>query len=513
MNKTALANVLGRLILLIGAFMVIPLAIEFHCARYALTRPVLSFLAAIALSALAGVGMVKRFKKQDEAVGVREGFAVVSLGWITVAFFGSLPFAFSGLFGSFTDCYFETMSGFSTTGATILTRTKTLPNAIESLGEIAPGLLFWRSMTHWLGGMGIVLLTVAILPALGVGGYQMFKAEVPGVTAEKITPRVAQTAKLLWGIYILFSVAETLLLWPKMPLYDALCHTFGTMATGGFSTKNASIAYYHSVYVDVVIMIFMFFAGCSFVLHWHVLHGRPMMMLRNKEFQFFVGLLVLATVLITISLSVSPLHNPGNLYSADNLTEEAARLTSLGARVRQALFQVLAATTTTGYCTSNFDVWPTFCGLLLVAMMFVGGCAGSTGGGMKVRRIMLLIKAGLREIRKVTKPSAVIPIKIGDEVTDESIMSSILAFFVLFMLSLVGASIVMALMGLDVVTAVTSVVATLNNIGPGLAKVGAIQNYSHIPTLGKWVLIFCMLLGRLELFSVLILFSPATWRR
>jgi len=465
-----------------------------------------SLLWSMAISLAVGGAMALLFRKPRTNAGPREGFAVAGLGWIALAGLGALPFFLGGYIPSYVDCYFEAMSGLTTTGASILTSAGgELPTDIEALPK---SILFWRSYTHWLGGMGIIVLSLALLPLLGVGGMQVYRAEVPGPTADKLVPRVRQTTKLLWGIYVLLSAAQCLLLWlhPGVTLFDAMCHTFGTMATGGFSTHSASVGYFDSVYVDIVIIVFMLLAGANFALHYAGLHGRLRAYIRNGEFMTYFGFLAGGTLLATVLL---------------------AGRTGPGEALRQAAFHVVSITTTTGYTTQNFDVWPIVIRLVLLVLMFVGGCAGSTGGGMKNIRILLLIKHAGTEMRRMLHPQAVIPVRLDGKAVKDRIIQSVQAFAVLYVLVFVAASVAMTCVllvwpdaidpaGAEVssdtamVTAVSSVAATLNNIGPGLGHVGPgdVRAYSWVPPAGKVVLILCMLIGRLEVFSVLLLFAP-----
>ena len=451
-----------------------------------------------------GVALICRRPRTN--AGPREGFAVAGLGWIVLAGLGALPFYLGGYIPGYIDAYFETMSGLTTTGASILTAGGgELPTDIERLPMC---MLFWRSYTHWLGGMGIIVLSLALLPLLGVGGMQVYRAEVPGPTADKLVPRVRQTTKLLWGMYVLLSAIECVLLWahPSVTLFDAMCHTFGTMATGGFSTHSASVGYFNSVYVDVVIIVFMLLAGANFALHYAGLRGKLMAYLRNGEFLTYLTVLGLATLVIAALLA-------GSVGAGEGL--------------RQSAFQVVSITTTTGYTTQNYNVWPIVTRLVLLVLMFIGGCAGSTGGGMKNIRILLMLKHAGAEMKRALHPQAVIPVRLGGRAVKNRVVQSVLGFAVLYVLVFVVASLVMAAVlmtwpdaidpaGKDVssdtamVTAFSSVAATLNNIGPGLGHVGPgeVRAFSWVPPVGKIVLILCMLIGRLEVFSVLLLFAP-----
>ncbi|MBU0754758.1 MAG: TrkH family potassium uptake protein [Planctomycetes bacterium] len=432
--------------------------------------------------------------------GTPEGFASVTLGWVLVALLGAIPFILSGAVPRVVDAVFETMSGLTTTGATIVTDIEGLP----------PGVLFWRSFTHWLGGMGIVALSVAVLPVLGAGGTMLFRAEVPGPTTDKLAPRIAQTAKILWYIYATLTLAEVGFLWIlDMPLFDAFCHAFGTMATGGFSTKTLSIQAYGPA-VQWVIVVFMFLAGVNFVFYFHLIRGRIKPFFMNSEIRLYIALLVVTTLMITFSLYLTPAED---YAGRDPGYKAGAGYDSLGKAFRDAAFQSVSIMTTTGYCTENFDVWPQICRYLLVMLMVVGACAGSTGGGMKVVRLLLAIKIAVREIRRLVRPRTVFNIKIeGTSIPDE-VIGNTAGFFIIYFMVLGLGAVFMHLLGLNLETSTTSVLACMSNIGPGLAGVGAKMDYSRIPEAGKLFLSFCMLLGRLEFYSVLLLFLPLTWRR
>jgi trk system potassium uptake protein len=533
MNKKTVFYVTGRLTMVLAAIMLVPLVIAFYYnfpksfSEIFTDSEKLGLILAIVLSAGFGFLMTIIFRSNKELEGIKEGFAIVSLGWVSLAFWGSIPFfvyflaqlhhvTFSGIALSFTDAYFEICSGFTTTGATILADVEIIPR----------GLLFWRSLTHWLGGMGIITLAIAIFPAMGVSGYHMFRGEVPGPTAERIQPRLAQTAAILWGVYALLSLVEViLLLFGGMDWFDALCHTFGTMATGGFSTKNASIGYYDSSYIDWVITLFMILAGMNFLIHYRVLRGRFTDFFNNKELHFYLGTIVFTVVLfsgVLYTAGIKPEHHAVVHYQfAPRHPEEfrihhesqAEQVSTLYGAVRYASFQVVSIVTTTGYGTADFDLWPNLCRFGLVILMFWGGCAGSTGGGMKMIRVMVVLKAGWRELSKMVRPHLIAPLKIGGSSMKEDQVTNIAAFFILFAMIFVLCSLLMMLFVPDLVTGIASVAATLGNIGPGLSGVGPTQTYEWIPIPGKWILIICMLLGRLEIFTILLALRPSFWKK
>ena len=495
MNLKLVLYTLGNLLICLSAVMLCPLLIALYRRD---ESDLQAFIVSFCFTSIVGL-ILRLTTKSNQGLGNKEGVAVVSLGWIVTALFGSLPYLFNRVFAEagrnwlveFSFCYFESMSGFTTTGATVLREIEHLPHAI----------LFWRSLTHWLGGMGIVVLALAILPMLGVGGMQLYRAEVPGPQKDRLTPRIAQTAKLLWGVYVLISAIEMLLLWlGGMTGFDALCHTFGTMATGGFSTQNSSIGQYNSVYFDVVIIIFMFLAGTNFSLHYRALRGDFKSYIRDSEFRFY-GLTLFLCIGLIVWNTMTARVNGQVVFD------------SLGTALRYAAFQVVSIITTTGYGTFDFEQWPALSQFILLILMFFGGCAGSTGGGMKHLRILLLIKQGYVEIKHLILPHAVLLIKLGDRVVPQEVMTNILGFLFFFIAIVTMVTCIMAALGLDLISAAAATIATMGNIGPGLGSVGPIDNYAHIPTLGKFILCFCMLLGRLELYTVLVLFAPELWRR
>ncbi len=480
-NFIVVINVLGLLLALSGTLMLVGIPFSIYYG----SNDIGAILSASGLTILVGVGSWALTNHADRTdIGKREGYLIVTLGWVIMSMFGALPFVFSGAIPSFTDAFFETMSGFTTTGASIL-------NDIESLPR---GVLFWRSMTHWIGGMGIIVLSLAILPILGIGGMQLFIAEVPGPTPDKIHPRVKETAKRLWSIYVLLTVVETILLMlGGLSLYDAFNHSMATMATGGFSTKQSSISEF-SPYVQYVIALFMYLAGINFALHYFALKTRFERIWGNEEFKLYSTLVLVVTALLTAGL----------IFHHDLPLEQA---------FRDGLFTTLTIITTTGFATADFELWATPLLFMVFILMFTGGSSGSTGGGIKIVRLLVVIKNGWVELRRLLHPRAVIPVRLNRRGVAPSIVSNVLAFFVIYLLIFLLSSLVMTAMGLDFLSAMGSVIATLGNIGPGIGDVGPTDNYANIPVGGKWFLAFLMLLGRLELFTVLILLTPIYWRR
>ncbi len=412
---------------------------------------------------------------------------LVATSWLLLGVFGGLPYLFDGAFTNPADAYFETISGFTTTGSTVMTE----------IAANSYALHWWRTLTHWLGGMGIIVLFVAIFPQLGVGGKFLFKSEVPGPITEGLKPKIKQTAAALWWIYVAFTVVEAIILWLLgMTVHEAITHAFATMATGGFSTRNGSVGEFDSATIDFVISFFMIAAGINFGLYFEAWRGGIKRALKDRELWVYLGIISVVTAIIT-----------WNIRGIDD--RHASTFDSL----RYALFQVVGVITTTGFGTDDFDVWPPLSKLLLIFLMFAGGMAGSTAGGIKIIRFMVLFKAIYAEIYKVFRPQSIRAIRIGNSVIPREVISSIMGFFALAMVTFAVASLYMAYLGLDIVSAVTSVAATLFNIGPGLARVGPTQNFAFIPTSGKVVLSFCMILGRLEFMTLLVLLLPDFWRR
>ncbi|MFQ5770568.1 MAG: TrkH family potassium uptake protein [bacterium] len=480
MDFKAVLHVLGALLVFVGLTLLLPMGFALYYNEGDFFALLWSLLITIAI----GVLLWKLTPAKPE-LKIREGFAVVTFGWILLAGFATLPFLLSDVKISFTDAFFETMSGFTTTGATILTDVEALPH----------GLLFWRSLTHWLGGMGIIVLSLAILPMLGVGGMQLFKAEVPGPQVDKLRPRVQDTAKILWGVYVLFSVIELVLLKVGgMTLFDAACHTFGTMATGGFSTKNAGIGYYQSTYIEYVITFFMIIAGTNFALHYRAIKGQFRSYFHSSEFRFYLGVIGLATILVFLDLRYVHHFSPSSSFE-------------------KSIFQVTSLMTTTGYHSADYETWSVSSQLILIVLMFIGGCAGSTGGSIKVIRIYLTVKYSLVQLKKLLHPNAVIPIRMSNRSIPPQAITDILGFLLLYITIFVLASIFMSFLGLDIITSVSTVVSTLGNIGPGIETIGPTENFAHIPTLGKWVLSFLMLTGRLEIYTVLVIFNRNFWKK
>ncbi len=481
MRIRPLLGILGVLLVSVGIAMLtaVPVSLSFRGSD---TQ---ALLVSSLITIGAGLFLMQFIRSlRDEELRAREGFAIVSFGWIIAPVFGSLPFLLSGYIPNFTDAYFETVSGFTTTGASILRNVEGLPH----------GLLYWRALTQWLGGMGIIVLSLAILPLLGVGGMQLFKAEFAGPTKDKLTPRMAETARLLWGVYVLMTAAETVLLMAGgMSLFDAVCHSFTTIATGGFSTKNASIAHYDSAYIDGVITFFMFAAAVRFPLHYAALRGKFSVYRQDDEFIFYTisfaaGVAIVGAVLI-------------QQFDMELLQS-----------LRYASFNVISIMSSTGFATADFVLWAPLGQIVLLFLMFPGACAGSTGGGMKNLRVLLLLKTAVNEFQKLIHPKAIVPVRYNGKVVEQEILFTIAGFIILFLVTFSVGAMVLTATGIDLVTSFSAVASAMSNVGPGFGTVGPMANYAHFSDIAKWVLGMSMVLGRLEIYTVFVLFSKAFWR-
>lgn len=484
MNYKIIFQLLSVLLLIVSGFLGAAMGVGLLYGEGAET--VRAFFIPIA-GAVVFFMMVRLFiwKKGPSFLSPKSGFLFVTLAWIGASALGALPFFLSGSVPSYTDSFFETMSGFTTTGATILSNVEALPRS----------LLLWRSTTHWLGGMGIVVLTVAIFPLLGFGGLHLMEAEAPGPSVDKITPRVAGTAKILWLIYIGFTLAQTVLLMlGGMDWFDAMNHSFATLATGGFSTKNASVAHYNSSYIDAVITIFMVLAGVNFTLHFKLLTGKFREVVRDSELKLYLAIFFVAAFAIAWDLL-------GSNYSA------------FGESFRFASFQVATILTTTGFATADYTVWSSFSQSVIFALMFIGGCAGSTGGGIKVIRILTLLKMSFTEMKYLMHPQGVFGVFVNGKYLKKNIVYDIAALVFLYFVVFFVVVLIVASGGYDVLTSLSGTIACLGNIGPGFGKVGPVLNYGLFPGYIKWVLSITMLIGRLEVYTVLILLTPAFWKK
>lgn len=456
----------------------------------------------IALAAITtmfvGVFAMYYTRGHRKEVKKREGYIIVTFGWIVMSLSGMLPYIFSGAVPEVTNAFFETVSGYTTTGASIM-------DDIEAMPE---GILFWRSLTHWIGGMGIIVLAIAILPLLGIGGMQLFAAEAPGPSADKLHPRITDTAKRLWLIYVGYTLAETLLLkLAGMSFFDAINHAMATLSTGGFSTKNASVAYWNDQpLIQYIITLFMFLAGINFVMSYFAFKGKIRQILKDEELKLYTILIVVATILVATMI----------YYNAHLTNETPGYPMVLGkweSSFRHALFQVVSVITTTGFVSANFMAWTPFLTIFFFGLFFSGGSAGSTAGGIKLVRHLIIIKNGLLEFKRTLHPNAIIPVRFNGKMVDQNIVYNIIAFFVLYMLLFIIGALVLGLFGLDFESAIGGAASSLGNVGPAMGELNPVSNFNSLPMLAKWWCSFLMLAGRLELFTVLILLTPYFWRR
>ena len=482
MKLPVVFRVLSVFLMIISIFLLTPVLVALFYKEYGMVR---HFLIPVGANIVISTALFWGLRRRGNlSLSIRGGFLFVTLAWLSASATGALPFYLSGSIPSYADAFFETMSGFTTTGASILTRIEGLPYSI----------LFWRSLTHWLGGMGIVVLTVALFPLLGIGGLQLLKAESPGPSVDKITPRITETAKILWIIYIVLTVLETaLLMFGGMNLFDALTHTFGTLATGGFSPKNSSVGFYNSGYIHVVITVFMYLAGVNFILYYRLIRRDTLSIIRNTEFKVYTIIMIAATLLIAIDLY-------GSTYE------------TFSESLRYAGFQAASILTTTGFATADFAAWPSVAKITLFGLMFIGGCAGSTGGGMKVVRIVTVVKQGLNELRYLIYPRGVFRIHLNRRVIRKDTVYVITGMVSLYLVTLIVTSFVVATSGTDIITSFSTALVTLGNIGPGFGLVGPTQNYAFYPDYVKWFLSIIMMIGRLEIYTVLVLLSPIFWK-
>ncbi len=484
MSRRRLLSVIGAVVGSTGLAMLIPVVTALIYREYGDAWQ-------IALAALVTMGagfFAWQYGRSESRAQLtaREGFVIVGMTWIAMTFFGTLPYLFTGEILDLTDAFFETAAGYSTTGASI----------VPDPGELPKGILLWRALTQWMGGMGIIVLSVAILPLLGVGGVELARAESPGPTPDRLTPRFRETAKRLWLVYVVFTVAEVILLWlGDMTLFEAIAHAFTTMSTGGFGTDARSMGAF-SPYVQWVVIVFMFLAGTSFALHFRAL-TKPREYLRNAEFRLYGGIVLVATTVAVIGTWAD----------------------EIGDVIRDSLFTMTSLVTTTGYATADFGAWPAALQIMVFGLMFVGGMAGSTGGSMKPYRLGVLYQASKTDLRKVIHPRGVFPVRLGSNVVPDEIIKSVQSFFLLYMFIFMTGTLAFGIIadlhgtGFDLVTSASAVASSFGNVGPGLGAVGPASNYVLVPDLGKWLLSFLMIVGRLEIFPVVLLFTRELWRR
>jgi trk system potassium uptake protein TrkH len=495
LNLKIIVSFLGLTAILNGIFMLF--AVPFSLYRNEPTY--IGILTAGLVTIAIGFLMWAYNRDAPKHLHKREGYIIVTLGWLILTITGSLPYLFTGTIPNFVDAIFETISGYSTTGASIINDIEALPN----------GILFWRSATHWIGGMGIIVLTIAILPLLGIGGMQLFMAEAPGPSADKMHPRITQTAKRLWLMYVSLTLTEFFLLKiAGMTWFDAINHAMATMSTGGFSTKNSSIAYWNNMpLIQYIIIVFMFIAGTNFILTYFALKGKIKKIFQNEEFKYYFFGSLLMTLCITIIIQYFQI--PG----IESTINHPMPWGSLESSFRHAGFQVVAVLTTTGFVSADYTTWNTLATMLIFSLFLIGGSAGSTSGGVKIVRHIIMIKNSVLEFKKLLHPNAIIPVRYDGKGVSKTIVFNILSFFVLYMLIFITSAIILSFMGLEFDSAIGAAASSLGNVGPALGSLSPVDNYAHLSDTAKLFCSFLMLIGRLELFTVLILFTPFFWKR
>ena len=489
-NHKIILYFIGFLLLFNGGFMFVSSIVSYYY-KDGITMDMI--YSGIIVSLIGGLLLFLN-RNHDKQLNKREGYLVVVLGWLAMIFTGTLPYLLTGTIDGFSNIIFETTSGFTTTGATIL-------NDVEAMPE---GILFWRSITHWLGGMGIIVFAIAILPLLGIGGMQIFSAESPGMNTDKLHPRITDTAKRLWLIYLLFTIIETLLLtFAGMSVFDAINHSMSNIASGGFSTKNESLGFWNDQpLIQYIVIFFMFIAGTNFVLSYFGFKGKFRKIIKNDEFKIY-SLFIAAFTLIVTSVIY---------FNTNFLSELTGGFTRIEEVFRHALFQVVSIITTTGFTTTDYTAWGPLLLLIFFGLMFVGGSTGSTAGGFKVMRHLLIIKNGLLQFKRILHPHAILPIRYNEKSVSSEIMFNILGFFIVYMLSFIAGALVFSILGLDFESSLGVSASSLGNVGPSIGDFGPSSNFYNLPVLAKWWSSFLMLLGRLELYTVLIIITPYFWR-
>lgn len=479
-NLQPIARVIGVLLMIIGGMMLLCLPFSFFF-KSGDGWPIFQ---SSSICIICGLPLWLYKFKGNTTLNKREGYLIVALGWLAMVTFGALPYLLSGQIPDLIDAFFESISGMTTTGATVITDIEAIPK----------GILFWRSMTQWIGGMGIIVLTVAIFPLLGIGGIELFVAEAPGPTSDKLHPRIQETAKRLWLIYVMLTLVLCIILFATgMTFYDAINHAMTTMATGGFSTKNASMAHYDLPAIQYPIVFFMLLAGTNYTVIYYGLKGKFSKVWQSDEFKAYLGLVLFLTLVITFGV-----------YQATDLSIEKA--------FRNSIFQIASLVTTTGFVSADYTSWSSGLTMLFFILLFLGACAGSTSGGIKLVRHLVFFKNSILEFKRILHPKALVPLKINGQVVRGRIITHIIIFLLLYLFLFLFGSIVVSIMGLDFKTAIGAVATSLGNVGPGIGKVGPLDNFAWLPAPVKLFLSFLMLLGRLELFTILVLFTPYFWR-
>lgn len=518
-NSPIVLNVIGILMMMNGLFMSMSLVIELIYQEGLMNAWIISSVSTFVIGFL----IYYKTKNAPKVITNREGYLVVGLGWVILTLTGTIPYVISKSFleqavveannFGIINMFFESVSGYTTTGATLLNDIEIVPHS----------LLFWRSLTHWIGGMGIIVLTIAILPFLGIGGMQLFIAETPGITADKLHPRITDTAKRLWLIYFIFTVTQMLLLYfAGMDWFDAINHAFSSMATGGFSTKNESVGFWNNMpLIQYIIVVFMFLGGTNFVLNYYLLKFNFKKILKNEEFRFYLGILLVAVSILTFLVYQYGNPSLSNFnHQNDTITSHGVDSYSLESSFRYSIFQALAIITTTGFVVSDYTSWHPLAGMIFFAFMFLGACAGSTSGGVKIIRHVLLIKNGWQEFKRILQPNAIIPVQINQKAVSQKIVYQVLAFFMIYMLIFIFGSIIMSFLINDsvpsdkmLISSITVTASSLGNIGPAFGYFSPVDNFGALSDVGKLFSSFLMIIGRLELFTILIILTPAFWKK
>ena len=483
-NWKLISKLLGSLLITESLFFLICIAVDLIYGE----NTWIYFLESALLASVLGVSGLFFGRNANSFIGKREGSFIVTATWLSFSVIGMLPFMFSGAIPRVEDAFFETMSGFTTTGASILNNIESQPHAI----------LFWRSATHWIGGLGIIVISMALLPVFGFSGIQVFSAEATGPTKDKIHPKISETAKRLLLIYVALTLSETILLKiAGMTWFDAICHSFGTIATGGFSTKQASIGYYNSPLIEYIIIFFMIFSGVNFSLYYFFFKWKFDKVLKNEELRTYLAVITVFTIIIALT----------------NFDFSSATFVSFEKMIRDSLFIVSSTISTTGFVTVNYGVWPTYTWILVLILMLIGSSAGSTAGGMKVIRVLLTTKYSYYELKRMIHPNAIFPVRYNEHVLQENVIARILSFVVLYFLLIIFGSLALSFTGMGFLESLSGQITCLSNVGPGLGGIGPVFSFSEIPVIAKWILSFSMMVGRLELFTVLVILTPVFWKK
>jgi trk system potassium uptake protein TrkH len=484
-NTRMVFRTMGALLLLESIFMAIAMGVSLWYKE----ADTGIFLISTIITLLAGVIGLCIGRRAESRMGEREGYVIVAMVWVVFSAFGLLPYYLSGQVPSFTDAWFESMSGFTTTGATI----------IPDLDVITHGLLFWRSLTQWIGGMGIIVLSIAILPIFGLNGMQLYAAEVTGLTYEKLSPRISDTAKMMWTTYVILTACEILGLWLcGMPIFDAVCHSFSTIATGGFSTKNNSLEFYDSAAIHYLVTFFMFVSGINFVILIYLVRGKARNFVRDEELRWYTVAVVLFALLLTIGLYIA---RPG--WTALHMERSFS----------DSIFTVISAMTSTGYTISDYMYWPVVAWVVIFFLMLTGACAGSTAGGIKWVRLSIILKNGVAEFQRRIHPNAIIPVKLNEKTIPQQTINNIMAFLIFYIFIIVITVVIFCASGVNFDESIGAAVSAIGNVGISIGQFGPSGTYAEFPTVAKWVMSFVMLIGRLEIFTVLLLFTKALWKK